>query len=332
MYYALVIKRSITRYLFLVINYIKRGVMKIIFFGEALIELNSSSRYKTYGGDVFNSALYLARLGRSRNVEVSYATSVGTERLSFFMLKYWQRENIDVSLVKCFSTKFPNLCFIETDQKQKQHYHYWNKDHAMRYYFSEKESLLEKAINSGDYDAIYLSGVSIAALPDDAKTTLITLLELHKFKGGKIYFDNRFRRNLWSLVQARYWYKKVFPLVDIAFIDLNDEYYIWGRKQISTTRYIDWGCRELIFKQTQNAEQTYCALTLSCQSTVDLKKIKLTKTGDRIAENAFIAGYLAGRLTEQPIIKSLALAQELSHRVIESSSAIIPSAAMRDIM
>lgn len=82
--------------------------MKIVFFGEALVELNHSPRYQTYGGNVVNRALYLARLGGSRAISVSYATCIGIEKISMSMLQCWQRENIDTSLVKCLATKLIN--------------------------------------------------------------------------------------------------------------------------------------------------------------------------------------------------------------------------------
>ncbi|MEC6816873.1 PfkB family carbohydrate kinase [Photobacterium toruni] len=307
--------------------------MKIVFFGEALVELNHSPRHQTYGGNVVNRALYLARLGGSRAINVSYATCIGIEKTSMKMLQCWQQENIDTSLVKCLATKYPNLCFIETDNHGQCHYHYWNKDNAMRYYFSYGPALLHHAVTNNDYDAIYISGGSVAALTDDDKTLLLSLLDIHKKKGGKVYLDNSFRADLWSTRQAQYWYGKIFPYVDIAFIDLNDEMRIWGSSRYLTQRYIQWGCREVVFKQANNAECTVCSLVIRSDTLLRVASIKLAvKDGDQIVDNAFVAGYLAARINRQTISQSLLLAQTLSHRVTTCSDAIIPSDSMRDIM
>ncbi|WP_394167083.1 PfkB family carbohydrate kinase [Photobacterium piscicola] len=307
--------------------------MKIVFFGEALVELNHSPRYQTYGGNVVNRALYLARLGGSRAISVSYATCIGIEKISMSMLQCWQRENIDTSLVKCLATKFPNLCFIETDSHGLQHYHYWNKDNAMRYYFSYGPALLNRALTNNDYGAIYISGSSIAALADDDKTLLLSLLEIHKRDGGKVYLDNSFRSDLWSTRQAQYWYEKLFSYADIAFVDLNDEMRIWGSSRYLTQRYIKWGCREVVFKQANGTECTVCSLIIRSNARLRVASIKLAvQYGDSIVDNAFVAGYLAARINQQSISQSLLLAQKLSHRVTTCSDAIIPSDSMRDIM
>lgn len=310
-----------------------REDMKIVFFGEALVELNHSPRYQTYGGNVVNRALYLARLGGSRNISVSYATCIGIEKISMQMLQCWQRENIDTSLVKCLATKFPNLCFIETDNSGQYHYHYWNKDNAMRYYFSYGSTLLNHALIESDYEAIYISGSSLAVLTDDDKALLLSLLEIHKRKGGKVYLDNSFRADLWSTKQAQYWYEKIFSYADIAFVDLNDEMKIWGSPRYLTQRYVKWGCREIVFKQSNRAECTVCSLVIRSDALLRVATIKLAvQYGDQIADNAFVAGYLAARIDQQTISQSLLLAQKLSHRVTTCSDAIIPSDSMRDIM
>lgn len=48
--------------------------MKVAFFGECMVELSGEPLRRTFGGDTLNTALYLARLGRNRDIDVSYAT------------------------------------------------------------------------------------------------------------------------------------------------------------------------------------------------------------------------------------------------------------------
>ena len=76
-----------------------------------------------------------------------------------------------------------------------------------------------------------------------------------------------------------------------------------------------------------------CSLVITSKSLLRVASIKLAiQHGDHIAENAFVAGYLAERINKQTITQSLLLAQKLSHRVTTCSDAIIPSDSMRDIM
>ncbi|WP_235860118.1 hypothetical protein [Photobacterium aquimaris] len=72
---------------------------------------------------------------------------------------------------------------------------------------------------------------------------------------------------------------------------------------------------------------------ISSDSLLRVASINLAvKHDDDIADNAFVAGYLAGRMNKHTIAQSLLLAQKLSHRVTTCSDAIIPSDSMRDIM
>ena len=76
-----------------------------------------------------------------------------------------------------------------------------------------------------------------------------------------------------------------------------------------------------------------CSLVIRSDALLRVATIKLAvQYGDQIADNAFVAGYLAARIDQQTISQSLLLAQKLSHRVTTCSDAIIPSDSMRDIM
>ncbi|EAR56619.1 Hypothetical 2-dehydro-3-deoxygluconokinase [Photobacterium sp. SKA34] len=304
--------------------------MRIVFFGEALVEINNTNKYATYGGDVPNTALYLSRLGQSRAISVSYATAVGTDKLSLSLLSCWQQEGIDTSLVRYLSTKFPDLCYIETDREGHCYRHFWNKDNAARYYFSRESSPLEIALSNYNYHAIYISAVSFALLTDEAKATLLVLLEKYKIDGGKVYFDNRYRPHMWTPQQARYWICQLLPYIDIAFIEIKDEQRIWGTSLGIVERYSHSNCCELVIKQyndhpISDLKAHHTQMKISVIQSIG-------QTTDYIADNAFIAGYLAGRSSGKSIRHALNLGKELTLKVQNHSKAVIPAAAMRDMM
>ncbi|MCG3864465.1 MULTISPECIES: PfkB family carbohydrate kinase [unclassified Photobacterium] len=304
--------------------------MRIVFFGEALVEINNTTKYASYGGDVPNTALYLSRLGQSRAISVSYATAVGTDKLSLSLLASWHQEGIDTSLVRYLSTKFPDLCYIETDRGGHCYRHFWNKDNAARYYFSIESSPLEVALSQYNYHAIYISAVSFALLTDEAKATLLVLLEKYKIDGGKVYFDNRYRPHMWTPQQARYWICQLLPYIDIAFIEIKDEQRIWGSSLGLIERYSHSNCCELIIKQYRD----YPISDLKApQTSMKISVIQsIGQPADYIADNAFIAGYLAGRISGKSIRYALNLGKELTLKVQNHSRAVIPAAAMRDMM
>ena len=318
--------------------------MRIVFFGEALVEINHSTKFSTYGGDVPNIALYLSRLGQSRSISVSYATALGTDKLSLSLLACWQQENIDTSLVRYFSTKFPNLCYIETDSEGMYFRHFWNKDNAARYYFSSGAfsssiSPLEVALHKYNYHAIYISAVSFGLLTEEAKAILLVLIEKFKRKGGKVYFDNRYRAELWTPQQAKYWICQLLPYIDIAFIDAKDEQYIWGKEDKIIERYNRVNCRELIIKQypsLHNYQSQLDDFAVSSEHTLVsvsvIQAIQPNISTIYFTDNAFIAGYLTGRISGKSVEHSVKLGKVLSQRVLEHPTAVIPAAAMRDMM
>ena len=53
-----------------------------------------------YGGDTFNTAVYLARCGAALGQRALYATALGDDRLSAGLLQRWEAEGIDCSLVR----------------------------------------------------------------------------------------------------------------------------------------------------------------------------------------------------------------------------------------
>lgn len=299
--------------------------MKIVFFGEALIEINQSAKYRTGGGDVANIALYVSRLGCSRSVSVSYATALGMDKYSLALFSQWQTEKIDTSLVRFFSTKFPDICYVESHPNDAIRRHFWNKDNACRYYFSSEPSPLEKTLHH--YDVLYLSAVSFALLKEEAKAILLGVLEKFVHQGGKVFFDNRYRTHLWNTQQARYWISQLLPLIHTAFIDVDDEYKIWRSYHGIVERYRDAGCRELLLKQyhdqdIQAFETASLTMNVSCIQTALMP-------GDYLSDNAFIAGYVAERLSGKSPHAAITLGNVLARKVRNHSKAVIPIAVMR---
>ena len=176
--------------------------MNIAFFGECMVELSGQPLQRTFGGDTLNTALYLSRLGACRDLTVSYATALGTDNISRDMLASWQAEHIDVSMVRKLDDKLPGLYLVETEPSGERHFHYWRNDSAAKYYFSGGSSPLEQAIDQHRLDALYISGITLAILAEEAKAILITLLEKQQANGGKVLFNNIFRSQLWTSKQA----------------------------------------------------------------------------------------------------------------------------------
>ncbi|MGF1700355.1 sugar kinase [Photobacterium makurazakiensis] len=297
-----------------------------------MVELSGQPLQRTFGGDTLNTALYLSRLGASRDIAVSYATALGVDKISQDMLSSWQAESIDVSMVRKLENKLPGLYLVETEPNGERHFHYWRNDSAAKFYFSVDMTPLEQAIEQHEFDALYISGISLAILAEDAKATLITLLEKHKANGGRVLFDNNFRPQLWTAKQAQYWYSQVLPFVDIALITEDDDHLVWGQTDI-VERCQQLGCKEVVIKRGCEPCKVVCGLQNNQCETFYVAANKVDKVVDTCAAgDSFAAGYLAGRLSGSTETASAELGHQLASIVIQYPGAIIPPQAMKALM
>ncbi|MGF1685501.1 sugar kinase [Photobacterium japonica] len=300
-----------------------------------MVELSGQPLQRTFGGDTLNTALYLARLGRQRDIHVSYATALGVDTISQDMLAAWQKEHIDTRMVRQLPHKLPGLYLVETEPNGVRHFHYWRNDSAAKFYFADFSSPLEQAIDKHALDVLYISGVSLAILAEEAKAVLVTLLDKHRQHGGKVIFDNHFRPQLWTAKQAQYWYSQVMPFVDIALISENDEQRIWGEaaQDAMVARYQFAGCEEVVIKrgaapcivssQLQSAQPHVSHVAVNYVENV----VDTSAAGD-----AFAAGYLACRLSGGSATSAAELGHQLAAIVLQHPGAIIPLQAMKALL
>ncbi|MFA0698426.1 PfkB family carbohydrate kinase, partial [Vibrio sp. 10N.222.49.C9] len=145
-------------------------------------------------GDTLNTALYLSRLTHKHGIKTSYVTALGQDPFSAHMLESWESENIDTSLIARLSDKQPGLYYIETDDTGERSFHYWRNDAAAKFMFDQAESASLVDTLSG-YDAVYLSGITLAILTENGRNELFKFLENFE---GKVFFDNNYRPKLWA--------------------------------------------------------------------------------------------------------------------------------------
>ncbi|HYS48053.1 MAG TPA: PfkB family carbohydrate kinase, partial [Xanthobacteraceae bacterium] len=87
---------------------------RVVSVGEVMIELSrgNDGRYGlAYGGDTFNTAVYLARAG----VDVAYATALGDDPYSDGVAALAAAEGVGGDLIVRVPGRMPGLYLIETD-------------------------------------------------------------------------------------------------------------------------------------------------------------------------------------------------------------------------
>ncbi|MEZ9473872.1 sugar kinase [Vibrio splendidus] len=312
----------------------------IAFFGECMVEISGSPLTKKFGGDTLNTALYLSRLTQHQNLSVHYATGLGCDELSQNMIDSWQLEGIQTNFVERIANKLPGLYMVETDETGERHFHYWRNDAAVKSYFqidnlnkqADNLNKLEIALTEKQVDAVYISGISIAILDDASRERLFKAISVFSNQGGKVIFDNNYRPKLWSTEQARHWYAKLLPLVDIALITEDDDLLVWGNSESVQQRCLRLGCQEIVIKRGCEP----CKIVQVEQGDVVESYVSATRVSNVVdtcaAGDSFAAGYLAARLTGESATDAAELGHQLASIVIQYSGAIIPVSAMSQLI
>lgn len=302
---------------------------RIALFGEGMIELRGEAFGVTphgFGGDTLNTAIYLARLSHEIDLEIFYATALGTDPFSDHMIRAWQGEGIDTALVLRLEGALPGLYAIQLDSAGERRFFYWRDASAARRYFDGAETPLEQA--AGTLTALYLSGISLAILPPAARERLIAVLAQVRAGGGRVVFDNNFRPPLWpNLTEARRWYEQTYALSDIALITLDDEMALRGQASAeqALADALALGVAEAVIKR--GAQPTLVSLAGTLTDTVPVEPVPRV-VDTTAAGDSFAGAYLAMRMAEVEPAAAARAANRMAAVVIQHPGAIIPQEAM----
>lgn len=302
---------------------------QVAVFGECMIELQGEpfgQLRQSYGGDTLNTAVYLARLGAAYGLVASYATGLGDDVYSEGMLRRWQDEGVDTTLVRRVAGRLPGLYAIHLDDGGERQFAYWRDSSAARAYFDSPDTPLEQAATS--VDALYFSGISLAILPDPARHRLLALARRLRERGGRVVFDNNYRPRLWSRVEdARDWFARAYACADIALVTADDERLLHGLPTMAAAveSALALATPEVVVKR--GAESVIVRST--DKTTVSVDAVRVERVVDTTAAgDSFAAGYLCARLCNRGVEEAARLGHGLAARVIQHAGAIIPAQAM----
>ncbi len=299
--------------------------------GECMIELSPLSAQfinvcayrQEFAGDTLNTATYLARLLNKKKATVQYVTALGKDELSQSMIRQWLQEHIDCRYVLHIQDKIPGLYMINTDQEGERSFTYWRNDSAAKRLFSHdglSQQQQDNLVSQSNY--IYISGITLAILPEEGRTRLLTLLEKAKEKGTTIIFDSNYRPSLWeSEKQARSYYDRVMLLTDIALLTFNDEKALFGDSNQSHTLKRYENVNEIVIKDggrpclIKKDGEVFTVCSPSVEHVIDA-----TAAGD-----SFNGAYIAARFNQLTLEDSVLFAHKVAGTVIQHRGAIIDS-------
>ena len=296
-------------------------IRKVICLGEAMVELSLNDATPdqariSYAGDTFNTAIYLKR--SAPELEVGYATQIGSDRLSDGLLQRMRDEGLDTALTRRSRTQMPGLYAISTDDAGERSFMYWRSASAARQMFAAS-GLSFGALATADL--LYLSAISLAILPEAHRNKLLAWLPVYRAGGGLVAFDSNYRPALWSSVEvARAAVETAWRNSDLGLPSVDDEMALFGDTNDTEVlaRLHGWGVVQGALKRGAEGP-----LALSGKAAGPFapaaRVVDSTAAGD-----SFNAAYLAARLRGAAEPDCLMAGHQLASRVIGARGAILP--------
>lgn len=296
--------------------------IKIACLGEVMIELIAQSNGQAQigvAGDTYNTAVYLSKLSKATELEISYVTALGTDQYSLRILNQIKQFGIHINCIEQRETHMPGLYAIDTDEDGERSFSYWRGQAAARTLFEEPCSIKLDALS--DFNLIYISGISMAILPPETRSRLMAFIKDYKSKGGKIVFDSNYRPRLWEDVEtARKVTMDMWALSDIALPSLDDEMALFGDKDEASvlTRITNAGVSFGAIKRGMEGPKAIGEIVENLDFEKVGKAIDTTAAGD-----SFNAGFLYQYAIGGSLADAMQSGHTLASKVIQKHGAII---------
>jgi 2-dehydro-3-deoxygluconokinase len=296
---------------------------KLAVFGECMIEFSGQpflNLEQRFGGDTLNTCAYLKKLS-PHSGKVSYVTALGTDPLSRSLIEQWKTLNIDTEWVFTDNKRNVGIYFIENDDNGERKFHYWRNDSAAKFVMTQP-GISGVFSSIRDFDAIFLSGISLAILPENDRELLLSHLSDLRRYGVRVIFDGNYRPSLWpSTASARAMYQKLYSLSDIALLTFDDEKLLWGDADVdaSFARLSEFSVPQLIVKDGANG--CYC---MAEKEVYHVRTDTVTNVVDTTAAgDSFNAGFLLAHLNGQSLYSCGELGNRVAGQVIQKQGAIV---------
>jgi 2-dehydro-3-deoxygluconokinase len=302
---------------------------RFICVGECMVELarGTDGRFAlSYGGDTFNTAVYLARAGRA----VGYATALGDDPYSAGILSIAKKEGISTDLIAILPGRMPGLYLIETDRAGERSFWYW-RDRAPARELFEGAHGGPVADAFGQASMVYFSGVTLSLYSESALDRFAAALLAAKARDTRIAMDSNFRLRGWGgdKPRARAVFKRFWELSDIALPTFDDERALWGDATPADTvaRLKALGVAEVVIKNGSAGavvDSGGTQILVACPRPVE--PVDTTAAGD-----SFNAGYLAARIKGAEASEAAVAGHRLAAVVIQHRGAIVPREATASV-
>lgn len=287
---------------------------RIAAIGEAMIELSLQGTTAQVGvaGDTLNTAIYLKRLGPS--LQIDYITRLGDDPFSDQIVSFIAEQNIGTGALSRIPEKSPGLYAITTTPEGERSFTYWRSASAARDLFQAQGAYDFSILK--EYDLIYLSGISVAILPADARLALLGWLAENPVR---LAYDSNYRPRLWEDQETAQAITRAFwQRADICLPSIDDEMALFAETQQDVTaRFMGSGCQGALKRGAEGP----VSLGSDVQQAYEAAPAVVDTTA---AGDSFNGGYLAALLTGASQAEALKSGHDCAAHVVQYRGAIVP--------
>jgi 2-dehydro-3-deoxygluconokinase len=294
---------------------------RILCIGECMVEMAPTGEPGTFrmgfAGDTMNTAWYLRRR-LPGEWAVDYLTAVGTDGVSDRMVAFLAEAGIGTGHIARRADRTVGLYLIELGAGGERSFAYWRGQSAARTLAADPAAL---AAGLDGARLAYLSGITLAILPEGDRARLLDTLAAFRAGGGLVAFDPNLRPRLWASGEAMCAaVMQAAAVADIALPSFEDEARWFGDADPAATLARYGGVATVVVKDGAGPVLWRDAGVTGQHATAPVPQVvDTTAAGD-----GFNAGFLAARLVGAGMGSAVAEGAALAARVIGGRGALVP--------
>jgi 2-dehydro-3-deoxygluconokinase len=308
-----------------------KTIKHAVLMGECMLELRqakqSDTMYRSFAGDVYNTAVYQKRVFAQQ--QVSFMSGLGHDVISQELIQSCQVEGLDTELVRHSAEHNPGIYLVQTDEQGERSFLYWRENSAARQIMKLLDDDMREAVCKSDL--FFFSGISLAILAPEDRSLFWQFVSELQDTGVIIAFDPNYRARLWqSEDDARQQFALAFAFSKIVLPGIEDFISLYGLKDVSEVVAFcqTFDIEELIIK---NGANSVFFRTQYLEGSVPIEAVKnvvdTTSAGD-----SFNGVYLGARLAGYEIKHAIQLATRAAGLVIQFPGAIVPQKDFSQLM
>lgn len=265
--------------------------MRLVVFGEGMIEERADAALG-WGGDVVNTAVYLARQGARPQLMTAMGADAGSEAI----VAEWAAEGIGVEHVLRDPAHTAGRYRISLGESGHRSFSYDRDRSAARAFFDHPRAA-QSLRWAGAADVLYLTGITLSIFGRDGREQIGALARRVRARGGEVVFDTNYRPPGWpSPATAWEAMAALAPAITLAMPSVEDHAGLVApatAAEVAAT-WLALGADEVVVKQ--GPDDVYVASRTETHSVPTATPARIVDT--TAAGDAFNAGYIAARLVE----------------------------------